>query len=222
VADHPDHAMQDIHPSVVIHPSAQLYGRIRIGEGSSVWPNVVMRSEMSEIVIGRMTNVQDFTMVHVGEATPTLVGDFCSLTHHTTIHACVIEDFCLIGIGAVVMDGAVIGRGSIVAGGAVVTEGTVVPPGSVVAGVPAKVRASRDSARPNRVNAWLYHRNAQHYARGDHRGWDGPEYESWKVRMEADVEADRDLEELGFERSGLGGSGLGGSGLGGSGPEGSR
>jgi carbonic anhydrase/acetyltransferase-like protein (isoleucine patch superfamily) len=186
--------VQDVHPSVVIHPSAQLYGRISIGEGSSVWPNVVMRSEMREIVIGRMTNVQDFVMVHVAEPTATIVGDFCSLTHHATIHGCVIEDHCLIGIGAVVMDGAVIGRGSIVAGGAVVPEGMEVPPRSIVAGVPAKVRASRDSSRPNRVNAWMYHRNAQHYARGQHRAWDGPDFEEWKARMEADVEADRDLE----------------------------
>jgi carbonic anhydrase/acetyltransferase-like protein (isoleucine patch superfamily) len=115
-------------------------------------------------------------MIHVGYDAPTVIGDFCSITHHATVHGAVVEDDCLIGINAVVMDGAVVGRGSIVAPGAVVTEGTAIPPGSIVAGVPGKVIKQRDSAAENRVNAWSYWRNAQAYRKGNHRAWDGPDY----------------------------------------------
>jgi carbonic anhydrase/acetyltransferase-like protein (isoleucine patch superfamily) len=184
--------LQHIDASVWIAPGAQLFGGITIGEGSSVWTNATMRAECQEIRIGRMTNVQDFVMVHVAYERPTLVGDFCSITHHATVHGCTIEDDCLIGINATVMDGAVIGRGSIVAGGAFVREGSVFPPGSVIAGVPATVIRQRDCSRPNRLNAWLYHRNAQHYRDGDHRAWVGPAYERWLADMRARIERDED------------------------------
>jgi len=182
-----------IHESAWIAPSAQLFGRISVGEGASVWHNAVARAECQEIRIGCMTNLQDFAMIHVGYDVPTVVGDFCSITHHATVHGCTIGDACLIGVGAVIMDGAVIGDGSIVAGGAVVPEGVVFPARSIIAGVPARQIAERDSARANRLNAWLYHRNAQAYRRGEHRAWDGPEFEAWREAKRAEVEADRDL-----------------------------
>jgi carbonic anhydrase/acetyltransferase-like protein (isoleucine patch superfamily) len=185
--------MRDVHASVWVAPSAQLFGAVTIGEGSSVWHNVVMRAECQAIRIGRLTNVQDFVMVHVPYDRATLVGDFCSITHHVTLHGCTIKDACLIGINATVMDGVVIGHGSIVAGGAFVTEGTIVPPGSIVAGVPAKVIKRRDAARENRLNAWLYHRNADHYRCGQHRAWDGPEYEAWLAAKRDEVARDADL-----------------------------
>jgi carbonic anhydrase/acetyltransferase-like protein (isoleucine patch superfamily) len=184
--------MQDVHPSVWIAPSAQLFGKIAVAEGSSIWHNAVLRAECQEIRIGRMTNVQDFVMVHVPYDRPTVVGDFCSIAHHVTLHGCTIEDDCLVGIDATIMDGAVIGRGSIVAGGAFVKEGTLVPPASIVAGVPAAIIRTRDSSRDNRLNAWLYHRNADHYRRGLHRAWDGPEYEAWLAAKRAEVERDED------------------------------
>jgi len=189
--------MQDIHPSVWLAPGAQLYGRVHIGEGSSVWPQAVMRAECHAIRIGRMTNVQDFVMIHVAYGRGTTVGDFCSITHHATLHGCTIEDEVLVGIGATIMDGAVIGHGSIVAGAAFVKEGAVFPPGSVIAGVPATMIKSRDSGRENRLNAWQYHRNAGCYRRGEHRAWDGPEYQAWLAAMRAEVEADRDLARAG-------------------------
>ena len=110
--------MQDIDPGAWIAPTAQLFGKLSVGEGSSIWPNTVIRSECQEVTIGRMTNVQDFVMIHVGYDHPTRIGDFCSITHHATVHGAIVEDDCMIGINAVVMDGAVIGRGSIVAPGA--------------------------------------------------------------------------------------------------------
>ena len=127
-----------IHDSVFVAPSATLTGEISIAAGSSVWHNAVARAECQEIRIGRMTNVQDFAMVHVGYEAATTVGDFCSIAHHATVHGCTLGDACLVGIGAVIMDGAVIGAGSIVAGGAVVPEGRSFAAGSVIAGVPAK------------------------------------------------------------------------------------
>ena len=170
----------------------QLYGAITIGDGSSVWTNATMRAECQEIRVGRMTNVQDFVMVHVAYDRPTVIGDFCSITHHVTVHGCTIEDDCLVGINATIMDGAVIGRGSIVAGGAFVTEGTICPPGSIMAGIPAKVIKQRDCARENRLNAWQYWRNAQAYRAGDHRAWDGPAYHAWLADLQAKIARDAD------------------------------
>ena len=185
-----------IDESVFVAPSAQIYGRVRIGAESSVWPNVVIRAEANEVVVGRYTNLQDFVMIHIGYGHPTHVGDFCSITHHATLHGCTIEDDCLIGINAVVMDGAIVGRGSIVAGGAFVKEGDVFAPGSIIAGVPAKKVAERDSARANRVNAWNYHRNAQAYKHGEHRTWTGAEYERWLAETTRRVESDEDVKDL--------------------------
>ena len=184
--------LQQIHPDAWIAPSASLSGRISIGAGASLWHNVVARSECQSISIGRMSNIQDFVMIHVGYESPTRVGDFCSITHHTTIHGCTIEDACLIGVNAVIMDDAVIGRGSIVAGGAMVTEGKVFPANSIIAGVPAKVIGERDSTRANRMNAWLYHYNAEATRRGEFRAWEGPEFDTWRAAKQAEVDADRD------------------------------
>jgi carbonic anhydrase/acetyltransferase-like protein (isoleucine patch superfamily) len=175
----------DIHGSAWIAPGAQLYGKISVGDGSSLWYNVVARAECHEIAIGRTTNVQDFVMIHVGYDDATRIGDFCSITHHATLHGCTIGDACLVGVNAVIMDGAVIGAGSIVAGGAAVPEGKVFPPHSIIAGVPAKVIGERDCARANRMNAWLYHYNAQAHRRGEYRAWEGPEFESWRAAKQA-------------------------------------
>jgi carbonic anhydrase/acetyltransferase-like protein (isoleucine patch superfamily) len=182
--------VQEIHESVWIAPGAQLYGRIAIGAGSSIWPHCVIRCECHDVRIGRMSNLQDFVMIHVGYDEPTRIGDFCSITHRATIHGAVVEDDCLIGIGAIVMDGARIGRGSIVAPGAVVTEGTVIPPGSIVAGLPAKVVKHRDATRENRLNAWKYWRNAQFYVRGEQRAWDGPEFQRFLAEKRRELSAE--------------------------------
>lgn len=184
--------MQSIHPSVWIAPGVQIYGRVSIGADSSIWPNAVLRAECHEIRIGRMTNVQDFVMLHVAYDRPTRIGDFCSITHHATVHGCRIGDDCLVGVNAVIMDGAVIGVGSIVAGGALVSEGKIFPPHAILAGIPAKQIGERDSSRANRMNAWLYHYNALAYRRGEHRAWEGPEFEAWRAAKRAEVEADAD------------------------------
>ena len=187
-------ALLDVDPSVFVAPTAILSGVVAIGPGSSVWHQAVLRAECQQIRIGRMTNLQDFAMVHVGFDEPTIIGDFCSITHHATVHGCVIGDHCLVGVGAVIMDGVEIGAGSIVAGGACVTERKIFPAHSIIAGVPAKKIGERDCSRPNRLNAWLYHRNAEHTRRGDTRAWSGPDFEQWRNAKRREIETDRDLE----------------------------
>ena len=186
--------MQSIHESVFVAPGVQMYGQVTVGEGSSLWPNAVIRAEVHSVEVGRYSNLQDFVMVHVGYDHATRIGDFCSIAHHASVHGAVVEDACLVGINATIMDGARIGSGSIVAGGAFVTEGSEFAPGSIIAGVPAKAIRERDMNRPNRLNAWQYHRNAQAYLRGDHRSWEGPEFEAWLAEMRTAVEADVDLD----------------------------
>lgn len=175
----------DVTSAAYIHPTAQIYGDVTIGLGSSVWINVAMRAEMFAIEIGAHTNIQDFVMIHVGAATPTVIGDYCSITHHCTIHGCTIGDNCLIGINATIMDGAVIGENSIVAGGAFIRENTVIPPNSIVMGVPAKVTKERNNWVANRMNAFLYEQNAQAYARGEHQIWSAAAAQAeWKKETE--------------------------------------
>ncbi len=166
------------------HPSALLYGDIRIAHNVSIWPYVVMRAESEFIQIGEGSNIQDFVMIHVGYATPTIIGANCSITHHATIHGCTIGDNCLIGINATVMDGAVIGENSIVGPHSLVREGEVIPPNSIVVGAPAKVIKTRSNEIANRMNAWMYQQNAQAYLRGDYRYWSSAEFkEATKMKQ---------------------------------------
>ena len=76
----------DLHPSVYVHDSAVLYGKLSVGSGSSFWPGAVTRAENDYIAIGRMTNVQDHAMIHVGSSNPSIIGDFCSITHRVVVH----------------------------------------------------------------------------------------------------------------------------------------
>ncbi len=183
----------DLSAAAYVDPSARVHGAVFAGSGSSLWPYVVIRAEHTHVRIGAYTNLQDHVMVHIGYHLPTVIGDYCSITHRVVLHGCTIGDNCLIAIGATIMDGAVIGENSIVAGHAFVREGTVIPPNSIVMGTPAKVVATRDNFVANRINAMLYHRNAVAYARGDHRAWTGPDFEvamaAWKARFETEHSA---------------------------------
>ncbi|OYU69768.1 MAG: gamma carbonic anhydrase family protein [Alphaproteobacteria bacterium PA2] len=159
-----------------IDPSARIFGDVEIAADASVWCNVVVRAESDRVVIGPRANIQDFVMIHVGSGTGTFVGADCSITHHVTLHGCTIGDACLIGIGATIMDGCQIGEGSIVAGGAFLKEGTIIPPHSIVMGAPGAVTKTRDNTIANRLNAFLYLKNAQGYAVGDYRVWSKVEF----------------------------------------------
>ena len=127
-----------------VAPSASVIGDVQIGEKSSVWYNTVVRGDVNFVRIGKHTNIQDGSVVHVsksnigGAVLPTLIGDRVTVGHSAVLHACTLEDECLVGMGATVLDGAVIGTKSMVAAGALVSPGTKVPSGELWAGVPAK------------------------------------------------------------------------------------
>lgn len=161
-----------------VHPTAQLYGQVSVGAGVSIWPNVVVRAESHEVVIGARTNLQDFVMVHIGGGTPTIIGEDCSITHHCTLHGCRIGDRVLVGIGSTVMDGCEIGDNTIIAGHAFLKEGTVIPPNSIVMGAPGKAVKVRDNAVANAFNAWMYLKNAEAYVRGEHRLWSTADFKA--------------------------------------------
>lgn len=122
-----------------IADGAMVIGAVIMKEFSSVWFNAVVRGDVNRIEIGRYSNVQDNSVVHVADDYPTMIGDFVTVGHNAVIHGCTIEDHCLIGMGAIVLNGAVIGKGSIIAAGALVRERQVIPPHSLVVGVPSKV-----------------------------------------------------------------------------------
>ena len=130
-----------VDPSAYVDVSAQVIGDVHIGAESSVWMNVVIRGDVHYIRIGARTNVQDGTIVHVMRDThPTVIGDDVTIGHGAVVHGTTVEDRCLIGMGAILLNGCRIGTGSIVAAGALVPEGMDVPPGSMVMGMPARVR----------------------------------------------------------------------------------
>ena len=124
-----------------IDSSAQILGDVIVGERSSVWMNAVIRGDVNSIRVGSCTNVQDCAVLH-GQRNlySVTVGDWVTIGHNATVHGCTVEDECLIGIGARVLNNARIGKGSIIAAGSVVPEHTVVPPHTLWAGVPAKLR----------------------------------------------------------------------------------
>jgi carbonic anhydrase/acetyltransferase-like protein (isoleucine patch superfamily) len=130
-----------VHDSAYVDISAQVIGDVHIGPESSVWMNVVVRGDVHHVRIGARSNVQDLSLVHVMRDThPTVIGDDVTIGHGAVIHGCTIEDRCLIGMGAILLNGCRVGTGSIIAAGTLVAEGMVVPPGSMVMGLPGKVR----------------------------------------------------------------------------------
>jgi len=136
-----------VHPSAFIDDSAQVIGDVEIGEESSVWMCVVIRGDVNRIRIGRRSNVQDGTIVHVMKDThPTVIGDNVTIGHGAVVHGCTIEDRCLVGMGAILLNGVTVGSGSIVAAGTLLPEGMQVPPRSLVMGSPGKVRRTLSDA----------------------------------------------------------------------------
>jgi gamma-carbonic anhydrase len=123
-----------------VAPCARLMGDVRLAADSSVFYGAVLRGDIETISIGEGSNIQDGVIIHLADDLPAVVGNYCTVGHGAIIHACTVEDECLIGMRATVLDGAVIGRESLVAAGALVTPGTHIPPGSMVMGAPAKVK----------------------------------------------------------------------------------
>jgi carbonic anhydrase/acetyltransferase-like protein (isoleucine patch superfamily) len=138
-------ALGDLRPrlgrGVFLAETCAVIGDVELGDEASVWYAAVVRGDVMAIRIGARTNLQDGAIVHVTSGRfGTVIGSDCTIGHGAIIHACTIEDHCLIGMGATVLDGSVIGRGSLVGAGALVTPGTIIPPGSLVIGSPARVK----------------------------------------------------------------------------------
>ena len=129
-----------IHQDAWVAPTAVIVGNVTLSSGVSVWYNAVLRGDNTPIVIGENSNLQDGVVVHVDPGASVTLGRGVSVGHNAVIHGATVEDNCLIGMGATLLNGSVIGEGSLVAANALVPQGMIVPPGSLVAGVPAKVR----------------------------------------------------------------------------------
>ena len=154
--------LPQIPASCYVDFSAQVIGDVTLGEHSSVWMNTVLRGDVHSIRVGSNSNVQDCSVLHGQRNTyPVIVGDWVTIGHNATVHGCVVEDMCLIGIGACVLNNSRIGEGSIIAAGAVVSENTVVPPRTLWAGVPAKLR--RELTDADRELILQYARNYLDY-----------------------------------------------------------
>lgn len=132
---------------VFVAPSADVIGRVEIGDDASIWFGVVIRADVHFVRIGKNTSIQDGSMIHVthhkkadrSDGYPTIVGDNVTVGHKVMLHGCVVEDACLIGMSATILDGAVIGKESIVGAGSLITSGKKFPPRSLIIGSPAKL-----------------------------------------------------------------------------------
>ena len=136
----------EIHPTAFLAVSADIIGDVVLAEGVSVWNNATIRGDFNYIRIGKYTNVQDGCVIHIDSSRPdqpdfgpTIIGEYVTIGHGAIVHACTVEDACLIGMGAIVLDGAVIGKGSIIGAGALVPPHAKIPPFSMVLGTPGRV-----------------------------------------------------------------------------------
>jgi carbonic anhydrase/acetyltransferase-like protein (isoleucine patch superfamily) len=131
--------------SCYVDESAQVLGDVVLGENASIWMNAVVRGDVNYIRIGANSNIQDCSVMHgMLNQWSVEVGEWVTVGHNVTLHGCVVEDRCLIGMGVIILNGARIGAGSIIAAGTLIPEETVIPAGSLVMGIPGKVRKQLD------------------------------------------------------------------------------
>ena len=136
-----------IDPDAYVDPQAAVIGDVTIAAGASVWPFAVLRGDQDNYVtLGRNSNVQDNSVLHVTPEFPCIVGDNVTIGHRAVVHACRVLNNVRIGIGALVLDGAVIEEGAQVGAGALVPPGKIVPAGWLVMGVPARPVRKMDAA----------------------------------------------------------------------------
>lgn len=117
----------------------KIIGDVELGEETSIWYNTVIRGDMAPIKIGKRTNIQDMSMIHVNRNQPTIIEDDVTVGHSVILHGCTIKRSSLIGMGSIILNGAVIEEESMVAAGSLVTENKVFPPRVLIMGSPAKV-----------------------------------------------------------------------------------
>ncbi|GAB4346654.1 MAG: gamma carbonic anhydrase family protein [Candidatus Abyssubacteria bacterium] len=152
-------------PTAFIAEGAKIIGGVEIGDRASILFNCVLRGDINDIRVGECSNIQDNSIMHVADEWPCSVGNFVTVGHGVNLHGCTVEDECVIGMGAIVMNGVVIGTQSVVGAGALVPPNTKIPPRSMVVGVPAKVtrQLSDEEATQNRYWAEKYVRVTRKY-----------------------------------------------------------
>lgn len=123
---------------VFVDPSAQVIGRVTVGDYSSIWPGCVIRGDIQKIKIGRYSNIQDLSVLHVEAERACTVGDYVTVGHGVTLHACTVRDQSLVGMGSIVLDGAILGEGVILGAGSLVTQDQRLKAGALYFGRPAK------------------------------------------------------------------------------------
>lgn len=165
----------EVHPDAFIAPNAVVLGRVTVGREASIWYGCVLRGDVEPISVGEQSNIQDHTVIHIDVGFPAHIGARVGVGHRCVLHGCVIEDECLIGMGAVVMSGAVVETGSVIAAGSLVTEGTRVPAGSLAMGVPATVVRRVDERLRRRIErTWRdYVKLASAHQTGYYGAWPG-------------------------------------------------
>ena len=142
-----------------IAPSASVIGEVSLGRNVGIWFCAVLRGDNEPIIIGDETNVQENATLHTDMGFPLTIGARCTIGHNAIVHGCTIEDGCLVGMGAIVMNGVKLGEHSLVAAGALIPEGRKIPPRSLVVGSPGKVVRTLDEEEMERLEA-----SAAHYA----------------------------------------------------------
>lgn len=159
-----------IDPTAFLAQGAIVLGDVTLGKDASVWYNSVLRGDTDRIAIGEETNIQDLSMIHADPGIPCLVGSRVTVGHRVILHGCTVEDDCLIGMGAVLLNRVRVGSGSVIGAGALVLEGTEVPPGSLVLGFPARVvRPVDDRMRERIERAWRHYvEKARRHRAGDY------------------------------------------------------
>ncbi|GAA2908855.1 gamma carbonic anhydrase family protein [Enterococcus pseudoavium] len=145
--------------------SADVYGDVTLGSGSTIWFQSVLRGDSNSISIGKKSNIQDGTIVHVDHDAPTLIEDYVTVGHACIIHGCTIRSGALIGMGSTILNHAEIGENSLIGAGSLVTEGTVIPANSLAFGSPARVirQLTLEEIEKNRQNAEHYYELGQNY-----------------------------------------------------------
>ena len=148
----------DDHARAFIARGAVVLGDVHLGRDASIWYNAVVRGDAERIEVGDESNIQDLSMIHADPGFPCLIGPRVTVGHRAILHGCVVEEGCMIGMGAILLNGVRVGTGSIIAAGAVLAEETKVPPRSLVMGVPGRVVREVGEATLARIDqAWRHY-----------------------------------------------------------------
>ena len=143
-----------VHESAFVAASADIIGRVTLGEESSIWYNATLRGDINQIVVGPRSNVQDNAVIHLSDDFGTYLGEYVTVGHGAIVHAATVKDEVLVGMGSCILDGVEIGERSIIGANALVTGGTIIPPGSLVVGSPARVVKTLDLKDQAQVKHW--------------------------------------------------------------------